>query len=52
MSKNPFTTGELKKIIQTSQAIEGYKPASAEVVEKVQKLRQEYGIQVSPRKTG
>lgn len=50
MNKKPFTADELKKIIETSQAIEGYKPATAEVVQKVQKLRQQYGIQVSPRK--
>ena len=46
----PFNSLELKKIIQTTQAIEGYKPAALEVVNKVQQLRQQYGIQVSPRK--
>lgn len=30
MNKTPLTPPELKKIIQTTQAIEGYKPASAE----------------------
>jgi hypothetical protein len=50
MNKNLFNPAELKKIIQTTQAIEGYKPASLSVVKKVQQLRQQYGIQVSPRK--
>ena len=50
MNKNPLNLSTLKKIIQTTQAIEGYKPATAEVIEKVQQLRQQYGIQVSPRK--
>jgi hypothetical protein len=50
MNKNPLNHAELKKIIQTTQAIEGYKPAKAEVVQKVQQLRVQYGIQVSPRK--
>ena len=50
MNKNSFNPIELKKIIQTTQAIEGYKPASLSVVKKVQQLRQQYGIQVSPRK--
>lgn len=50
MDKIRFNPSELKKIIQTTQAIEGYKPAAMEVVKKIQQLRQQYGIQVSPRK--
>lgn len=50
MNKNPISSSELKKIIQTTQAIEGYKPATAEIVQKVQQLRRQHGIQVSPRK--
>lgn len=50
MNNHLFIPSELKKIIQTTQAIEGYKPASLEVVKKVQQLRRKYGIQVSPRK--
>ena len=50
MNKNPLNHSVLKKIIQTTQAIEGYKPATAEVIQKIQQLRQQYGIQVSPRK--
>jgi hypothetical protein len=50
MNKKPLNLSVLKKIIQTTQAIEGYKPATAEIIQKVQKLRQQYGIQVSPGK--
>lgn len=50
MNSTLFNPSELKKIIQTTQAIEGYKPARIEVVKKVQQLRQQYGIQVSARK--
>lgn len=50
MNKKALSRTELKKIIQTTQAIEGYKPATAEVVKKIQQLRRQYGIQVSPRK--
>lgn len=49
MNKTPLNQTELKKIIQTTQAIEGYKLASPEIVQRVQQLRQQYGIQVSPR---
>jgi hypothetical protein len=49
MNKNLFNPLELKKIIQTTQAIEGYQPARLEVVKKIQQLRQKYGIQVSPQ---
>lgn len=50
MNNKLFNPAELKKIIQTTQAIEGYKPASLIVVKKVKQLRQDYGIQVSARK--
>jgi hypothetical protein len=50
MNKIPLSDTELKKIIQTTQAIEGYKPATVDIIQKVQQLRQRYGIQVSPRK--
>lgn len=50
MNKKALGRSELKKIIQTTQAIEGYKPATVEVVQKIQQLRRQYGIQVSPRK--
>ena len=50
MNKNLLNHAELKKIIQTTQAIEGYKPATAEVQKKIKQLRRQYGIQVSPRK--
>jgi hypothetical protein len=50
MNKTPLTDTELKKIIQTTQAIEGYKLASEEITRKVQQLKKRYGIQVSPKK--
>lgn len=50
MNKTPLSDAELKRIIQTTQAIEGYKPATTDIIQKVQRLRQQYGIQVSPRK--
>lgn len=50
MDKKPLSKTRLKKIIQTTQAIEGYKPASSEIVEKIKQLRARYGIEVSPRK--
>jgi hypothetical protein len=50
MNKNLFHSEELKKIIQTTQAIEGYQPAALEVVKRIQQLRRQYGIKVSPRK--
>jgi hypothetical protein len=50
MNNTLFNPSELKKIIQTTQAIEGYKPAKQDVIKKVQALRRQYGIQVSARK--
>ncbi len=50
MNKKPLNLLVLKKTVQTSQAIEGYKPATAEVIKKVQQLRQQYGLQVSQGK--
>jgi hypothetical protein len=50
VNKIPLSDIELKKIIQTTQAIEGYKPATADIAQRVQQLKQRYGIQVSPRK--
>jgi hypothetical protein len=50
MNKMPLNQAELKKITQTSQAIEGYKPATAEVIQKIKQLRKQHGIQVSPQK--
>jgi len=37
----------LKKVVRTTQAIEGYSEASLEVKSKVQDLKQRYGIKVS-----
>lgn len=50
MSKNPIDAKELDKIVNTTQNIEGYKEANKEVVKKVQKLREKYGIKVQSSK--
>ena len=50
MNKTPINKTDLKKIIQTSQAIEGYKPATEEIIQKIKQLRKQHGIQVSPQK--
>jgi hypothetical protein len=50
VSKNPISAETLKKIIYTTQLIEGYQPANSDVVKKVQDLKNRYGIKVSPRK--
>ena len=44
MNKKPLNPDELKKIIQTTQALEGYKSATAEVIQKVQHLRRQNGL--------
>jgi len=44
MNKKPLNPDDLKKIIQTTQAIEGYKAATAEVIQKVQQLRRQHGL--------
>ncbi|MFI3223319.1 MAG: hypothetical protein QX191_09830 [Methylococcaceae bacterium] len=50
MNKAPIDLLLLKKVIQTTQSIEGYKPASTEIIQKVQQLRLQNGIQISPKK--
>ena len=50
MNKAPLNLIALKKVINTTKAIEGYKPAPGEIIQKVQQLRQQYGVQVSPGK--
>jgi hypothetical protein len=44
MNKKPINPDELKKIIQTTQAIECYKPFTAEVIKTVQQLRYQHGL--------
>lgn len=44
MNKKPINPDELKKIIQTTQAIEGYKPATTEVIKTVQQLRCQHDL--------
>ncbi len=46
MSKHPVNVMDFKKIIKTTQSIEGYKEASAEVIKKVMSLKEKYGVKV------
>ena len=50
MSKNPINKKIVSKIIEVSQAIEGYGVSKSETVKEVKALRQKYGIQVSASK--
>ena len=50
MSKNPISEKYLQKIIDTTQSIEGYKKASADVVKKVHTMKEKYGIKVSSKR--
>ncbi len=50
MSKNDINKQILGQIIKTTQAIEGYKEADKETVQKVKELREEYGIKVSSKR--
>jgi len=50
MSKNPANKKIVSKIIQTSQAIEGYGISQNETVKKAKALREKYGIKVSASK--
>ena len=50
MSKNPINKKHISKIIQTTQAIEGYSDAKKATVREVQVLREKYGIKVSTQK--
>lgn len=47
MKKTKLTTKEIKKIVRTSQALEGYQPVTKEVKEQTKKLREKYDIKVS-----
>ncbi len=50
MSKSPIDEKYLEKVIDTTQNIEGYRKASADVVKKVQTIREKYGIKVSSKR--
>lgn len=50
MSKNPLNKKELKKIIKTTQSIEGYEQASSEVIKEAKNIREKYGIKVSTKR--
>ncbi|HRF57009.1 MAG TPA: hypothetical protein PLV58_06400 [Campylobacterales bacterium] len=50
MNKTPIQKETLKKVIATTQNIEGYKEAGSEVVAKVKELKAKYGVKVSAKK--
>jgi hypothetical protein len=50
MSKNPLNKKDLKKIIKTTQNIEGYKEPSKEIIQEAKSIREKYGIKVSTKK--
>jgi len=41
------TNEEIKKIVETSQRIEGYQPMMKEIEEEVEKIMEHYNVQVS-----
>ncbi len=50
MSKNPISKEVILKTIQTTQIIEGYKPASKETKQKAKLLMKKHDIKVSVKK--
>ncbi|MBT7410572.1 MAG: hypothetical protein HN826_12785 [Methylococcales bacterium] len=51
MKKHPLDKNGLTKIIRTTQAIEGYQETSIKVINEVKSLREQYGINVSAKKS-
>lgn len=49
MSKNPINKKIVSKVIEISQAIEGYGNTQNTVIKKAQALREKYAIKVSAR---
>lgn len=47
MNKNPINKKIVSKIIEISQAIEGYGSSKSETVKEAKALREKYGIKVS-----
>lgn len=50
MSKNPINKTILNKTIKTTQAIEGYKEADTQTIQKAKYLREKHGIKVSDKR--
>jgi len=50
MSKNPINKKIVSKVIEVSQAIEGYGSSQSETVKKAKVLKEKYGIKVSASK--
>ncbi len=49
MSKNPISKDAILKTVQTTQIIEGYKPADKDTKQKAKLLMEKYGIKVSAK---
>lgn len=49
MSKNPVNKKIVSKVIEVSQAIEGYGSSKEETIKEAKALREKYGIKVSGR---
>lgn len=50
MNKPKITKKEIEKVVRTTQALEGYEPATKEIKEETKKLREKYDIKVSQGK--
>lgn len=50
MSKNPISKDVILKTVQTTQSIEGYKPADTDTKQRAKLLMEKYGIKVSVKK--
>lgn len=50
MSKNPINKKIVSKVIEVSQAIEGYSSSKDETIKEAKALREKYGIKVSASK--
>ncbi|WP_298752794.1 hypothetical protein [uncultured Arcobacter sp.] len=50
MTKRILDKDYLKKVIKTTQSIEGYKEPSKEVIAEAKILREKYGIKVSAKR--
>ncbi len=50
MSKNPINKTILSQTIKITQAIEGYKEADSQTVQKAKTLREKYDIKVSAKR--
>ena len=50
MQKIKIDKKTIRKVVEISQSIEGYKSADKKIIDKVKKIREKYAIKVSLRK--